>query len=78
MLPTIGDKQLRGQQAAEDLLGTGKALWDVLTEEEQDDQDILQELDQQVFQCSVCDWWCEIGEMTEDHRCSDCGPEEED
>lgn len=78
MGPTIEDKQLRGQQVAEDLQGTCKSLYDVLTDEEQDDEAIMLEIDQKVFLCPECDWWCERSEETDDGRCDDCNPEGED
>lgn len=78
MGPTTEDKQLRGQQAVEELQGTCKALYDVLTEEEQDDQAILHEIDLHIFLCPECDWWCEACEETDDGRCQDCNPETED
>jgi hypothetical protein len=33
----------------------------------------LQELDNQIFNCETCGWWCEISEMQEEeHICNDC------
>lgn len=33
----------------------------------------LEELDQEVFECDQCGWWCDIDEMVEDeHTCLDC------
>lgn len=77
MGPTTEDKQLRGQQAAEELQGTCKGLHEVLSDEEQEDADVLAELDQHVFLCDECGWWCELSEQTEDGRCDDCNQEED-
>lgn len=39
--------------------------------------DSLGELDQLVFQCDSCAWWCDIGEMAEHAEgvCDDCAPD---
>ena len=44
----------------------------------QDNADFLEFLDGEIFECSVCGWWCEINEeISVDHdldelTCSDC------
>ena len=33
----------------------------------------LQVLDEQIFQCDTCGWWCEVGEESEEPSiCNDC------
>lgn len=65
------------------LQGTCKSLAQALEEHGlghlEDDKDFLQGLDQEVFCCSQCDWWCEMSEMSEEHDgiCTDCQPDED-
>lgn len=40
-----------------------------------DDLDFCREIDQLMFRCDMCGWWCEIGEMAEGDDvqiCADC------
>ncbi len=65
---------------AEDLRGTGQSLPEVCEkhgmEGAEDDTDFCQQIDQLVFCCEQCDWWCEISEMADhpdnDLVCDDC------
>ena len=70
------DMYLRGQQAAEALEGTAQSLHDVASDEEQDDPNFCAALDELVFCCAECGWWCETGEACEgdsgEDVCSDC------
>lgn len=71
---------------AEELRGTSKSLDDVLEELGSSYDAMTREwfydLDQVVFQCEGCNWWCEISEMTEDPdfdwHCRDCRPDKEE
>lgn len=39
----------------------------------------LNYVDNEIFRCNCCSWWCPISEMSEasDWACRDCVPEEE-
>lgn len=62
--------------AAERLQGTCKSLADLGPEFEaiEDNPKFCAELDQLVFCCDGCNWWCELNEMAEgaDWKCEDC------
>jgi len=71
---------------AHELQGSASSLESVLEyngmEAAGDDQDFLQALDQLVFCCDDCGWWCEISEMIDtgdssEQVCDDCGEEAE-
>ncbi len=77
-------------EIVEDLQGTCKSLdnileWHGLTledfSEEQEDE-LNQAIDNSIFLCEGCGWWCEQGDYAEDsvntqglELCSDCGEE---
>jgi hypothetical protein len=45
------------------------------------DREVLDEIDQSVFECSVCGWWCDTDELADDEDdnvCLECHPENED
>lgn len=72
-------------RVADHLRGTCKCMHNALTELDLPDgidydATFCSELDQQVFCCTTCDWWCELSEMAEDQDgvCTDCADEEED
>lgn len=75
MIPSTGDKQEVAERAAEELQGSARSLDDVMTEEQRDDVDVMRLLDELVFECPECGWWCEIAEQTDDGRCDDCNPD---
>lgn len=60
------------------LQGTCKSLGECLAEHDlehlEEDMAFLQGLDQEVFCCDQCSWWCEMSEMSEDREgiCTDC------
>ena len=66
------------EEAAEQLQGTCKTIVELRPEFEaaQDDQTFCDRLDEIVFECTVCNWWCEQSEMAEDCGnewvCQDC------
>ena len=88
----LTDEQI--QLIAEDLQGTGKLLDQAIcdiTDEEAEGLDEIENwqalcdrVDQLVFLCECCGWWCEVGDYAEIQEnpngdvCSDCGPDEED
>lgn len=43
----------------------------------EDDKEFLAELDNTLFCCECCGWWCELSEMSDNHswECVDCYPE---
>lgn len=46
-------------------------------EDLEDHQEFLRYLDDEIFLCETCGWWCEMSEMAEDEEgteptCSDC------
>lgn len=55
----------RAQEVAEDLKGTARSLSDFATDEEIQNKDFMEELDQHVFECEVCNWFCDVDEMAE-------------
>ena len=48
-------------------------------EELQDHLPFLNHLDNEIFRCDGCSWWCSIAEMSEksDTECNDCAPDDE-
>lgn len=58
------------QEKINELLGTCKTLniEDFSIEE-------LSLLDEQIFLCDTCGWWCEVEEQSENNNCSDCEEE---
>jgi hypothetical protein len=63
------------QQLIDDLQGTCTSINDHLPEG-MDDMDLTSEdhdvIDNQIFLCETCGWWCEISEQDEDGNCQDC------
>lgn len=65
---------------AEELQGTCNSLQFALESHEWDgadnSQDFCDTLDSLVFECKVCNWWCETSEMSHDEEhdweCEDC------
>lgn len=67
---------------AEDLRGTCQSLMDALAKHDMEaaanDIDFTQALDELVFECEQCSWWCELSEMADaQHICTDCDDGEE-
>ena len=41
--------------------------------------EVISRLDQEMFNCEQCDWWCEMSEMTDNDGatiCTDCESDE--
>ena len=57
----------------EGLNAFGKDLMDI-TEEE------LDEVNEAIFRCDICSWWCTVGEMADGYEtmCNECYIAEED
>lgn len=53
---------------------------DDLTDEESDDLLLMQQVDELMFRCACCGWWCEIEESSpataDEMTCLDCAPDE--
>lgn len=64
------------REAAERLQGTCNSIVSLGEEFEdlQNDAEFCVELDQLVFCCVRCDWWCALSEMSDDEDgvCMDC------
>lgn len=71
------------EQAAEQLQGTCKSLSDLGQEFEdaKNNQTFCNQLDELVFECQECNWWCEQSEMAnrkdEEWICDDCTDDED-
>jgi len=54
-----------------------QALADNNAEELEDHMPFLEYLDNEIFRCECCGWWCPISESSEtvDTECRDCNPE---
>lgn len=67
-----------------ELNGTCDSIEHVLEKYEalelQDHMPFLNYLDNEIFRCACCSWWCTISEMSEnsDDECRDCNPEDEE
>ena len=65
------------------LVGTCDSLEQVLADNDaeqlEDHLPFLDYLDNEIFRCECCSWWCPISESseTEPTECTDCAPEEE-
>lgn len=72
--------QDRVNEVASDLQGTCKSLDDFATPEEANDVDFCRAIDDIVFCCDECGWWCDVGEQSHDKGevCTDCNPDSED
>jgi hypothetical protein len=62
------------------LQGTCNSLESYLENNDAEDlvdyRPFLEYLDQHIFLCGQCDWWCELSEMSDEEACSDCSSEE--
>ena len=72
--PKILDRA-RVNDVAAALLGTCKSLESETTEEEREDTAFLRALDDEIFLCDQCGWWCEVEECNEEGFCEDCADE---
>lgn len=80
------DMATLAETIAYDLMGTAMSLQTALERRDAEDvgadmdSDFCARLDSLVFCCDSCDWWCEIGEMSNsgDWVCTDCQPDDDD
>jgi hypothetical protein len=65
-----------------DLQGTCNGLHSFLEQHNAEDlidyMPFLEYLDQNIFLCDDCDWWCELSEMSDEGVCSQCCSDEYD
>jgi hypothetical protein len=79
------DKTKLINDIVDDLRGSSTGLHSMLESHDaewlEDDDELLTAIDDSIFLCSMCDWWCEMSEMSEhpdhDYECTDCAPNEE-
>lgn len=67
--------QARVDEVVNYLQGSCQDMDDVATEEERNDPEFCRAVDDHIFCCDTCGWWCEIGEQSEaedDQICDDC------
>ena len=67
--------QLNGScDSLEQALATNEA------EELEDHMPFLEYLDNEIFRCDCCSWWCPISESSEnvDTECTDCNPNDDE
>lgn len=69
-------------EAASQLQGTCKSIPELGEEFEAllNDDAFCARLDELVFECEECGWWCEISEMSQNKEwtCEECAPEEDE
>lgn len=67
-------KKARADQIIEELRGTAGGLNTVLTEDEQQDPVLLALLEEEIFECEGCNWWCGRDEESRDfpNLCEEC------
>jgi hypothetical protein len=69
----------RWNQLIYDLQGTCEELYSFLEREAEDLIDhmpFLNYLDNHIFLCDGCGWWCELSEMSDEGVCRDCCSDE--
>lgn len=72
--------QKRIDAIVQHLQGTCLTLNSVLTEKEEGDIDLIRAIEDEIFNCSTCGWWCEMGvdncaechERTGEENCNEC------
>lgn len=67
----------RLDEIVQSLQGTCQSLEGVLEDgESEDDKELCEHIDQEIFLCPACNWWCERGEGHEsdlgEDVCDDC------
>lgn len=59
----------RAEAVAADLLGTAKCLHDVATDAEQNAAAFCGRLDELIFCCDACGWWCSMDDEANNIGC---------
>lgn len=67
----------RAQEVADELIGSTRDLNSILTEDEQQDQDLLDDINELAVLCETCGWWVASEDVDEDGNCDECHHEEE-
>lgn len=69
----------RAHQIAEELIGTARSKWDAMTQQEIDDPTLEAALNDLMFECDCCGWWCSTEELNNngeleafDEVCDEC------
>lgn len=68
----------RIEEIIETLAGTCTYIGDVCSIEEMADKDLWASIDDAIFECDRCGWWCEISgqsDMDGEMICEDCNDE---
>jgi hypothetical protein len=62
------------QSFIDSALGTCQSIQDVMNTIDLEDEDLVDwgMVDDQIFLCDDCSWWCEMSDMAEDGVCNDC------
>lgn len=78
----------KAEQVAQELQGTCNSLSTVLrnlfgadeAEKIESDKDFCFHLDNEVFLCDECGWWCELCEssIVDSTKCDECAPENDE
>lgn len=72
------------QEVIDSLQGSCQSLQECLESyyPDMDENDLTSDdheaIDNQIFCCDTCNWWCEIGEQDVDGNCQDCSTADED
>ena len=70
----------RAQEIVSQLTGSCQDVQSALHDGEDEYDPVLVEvLDDNIFNCAVCGWWCENEEMSDDEdgpKCNDCAEDE--
>ncbi len=62
----------KGVRYAAEVLSTGQHLAQILSAQEEDDPDVMEGIDAEIFECGDCGFWCDRGEETEEGYCEEC------
>lgn len=62
----------RAVEIADALVGTCQSTLAAMTEDEEDDVVLMSILDEIIFCCDQCGWWCPVDEVHDGMLCDDC------
>lgn len=81
MTVELSDVERIASEIVDELRGTCNSLLLLLEEKGVvDNAIVLTAIDQDIFECAVCNWWCDMSELSEhdhgtgDNICADCDP----
>lgn len=75
------DPEDRAHVIADGLIGTCLSIHAEVSDEELDDIQLMSELDEIIFECEGCGWWCSTDELNNGgarNLCNDCEEEAEE